>query len=134
MNGQQQNVYFLWTTNYYVPEINARFTGVMRGQLRLEGSNLAGRTATARVETYYDASLNVLPQRKTTPMHLVIIEDKVRLLLSSMEQPLTTFQAYGPFDPVCFDDKYAVIHSGDSLEVFTFVGSGPPLNLSTPIN
>ncbi len=39
----------------------------------------------------------------------------------------TTLQNFGPFDPVCSADKFALIHSGDSVEVFSFLGTSPPI-------
>jgi hypothetical protein len=138
VNGVYQNVYFLWTTNYFVPDLDARFTAVARGQFKgyKNANSSIHNVLTAfpvkRTETYYDAFLGVGRQKISTMQ--VDLESGNKLALWVIPDPRLRRDVrarFGPFDPHCFNDKFAVIDSGDSLEVLTFVGSGPRANLGS---
>jgi len=129
MNDQKQVAYFLWTTNYAVPEINARFMGVARGQME-NHNQLIG--SVERTETYYGPYVEVASQPKISKMQVNILDWPTRGQMLLFVNNSGKFTQFGPFDPICFDDKFAIIHSGDSIEVFAFVGSGPPQNFTQP--
>jgi hypothetical protein len=141
-NGVYQNVYFLWATTYFVPDLNARFTATARGQFKgyKNANSSVNNVLTAwpikRTETYYDPYLNVTSQKISTMQ--VDLEGGNKLALTVLPDPrFPSFsptggvrERFGPFDPHCLGDKSAIIDSGDSIEVLMFAGSGPPAKLS----
>lgn len=119
---QRLTPYFLWTTNYFVPERDTRMTGVARVSLNpiFSGGLLTDLYSdnVRRDETHYDKSLWRSVQRKVRVSVRWRADGK--MLLGDQ-----TGAVYGPFDPTCTFDKFATITSHDAVEVFALVGEGP---------
>ena len=105
-------VHLLWTTNYFVPEQNARFVATTQVNLRLSNGDLFGKAT--RHQKVYTAD----PTKPPVP-----VDDEVSVRIRADGKVMFNDQ-YGPFDPVCSREKFAYIDSSDSFEVFTFVFAG----------
>lgn len=78
MNGQKQLINVLWTTNYSVPQADARFAGIARGQMGLQSNMQQMHGDLYRVETYYDFRLNSRPEKKRGWVRIFIFRPTTR--------------------------------------------------------
>jgi hypothetical protein len=103
----QNDVQIMWTTNYFIPDRDARFMGTTQITLKQQGADLFGTASRDQAVVSLDAAKAVA--KRTDKVSLRIRQDG-KLMFNDM---------YGPYDPSCTHGKFAVVNGGDSIEVFS---------------
>jgi hypothetical protein len=98
-------VHVLWTTNYFVPSRNQRFMGTTDLALRTQANGDMTATGTRMLQ---NVAFNE---------GLYTSYESVGIRIRSDGRMIFNEQ-YGPYDPICTGDRFVVVHSGDSIEVF----------------
>jgi len=98
-------VHVLWSTNYFVPSRNQRFMGT---------TDLAMRT-----QPNGDMTANGTRMLQNVAFNegLYTSYEAVSIRIRSDGKMIFNEQ-YGPYDPICTGDRFALVHSGDSIELF----------------
>lgn len=117
----------LWTTNYFVPERDQRFMSKTEIVMRFQNGDLFGAQRRDQIVFAKDDK----PKKGADDTSVRIRRDG-KLMFS---------EQYGPYDPRCLHGKFALVHSGDSLETFSFrigndlsrsLGAGDALIITPP--
>ena len=90
-------VHVLWTTNYFLPSPDHRFMGAT--SLVMNTQPNGDMTASGTRHLLYTT---------LEPISLRIRNDG-KMIFNEL---------YGPYDPVCNGDRFALVNTGDSIEVF----------------
>jgi hypothetical protein len=105
----RNHIQVLWTTNYYAPGSETRFTGTTRLNLIWGHGDLAG--SSVRRQMVFGNEVPAKPPTERSDNVILRLRADGRVMLNDR---------YGPFDPVCSQNKFAVVSSGDSIETFSF--------------
>jgi hypothetical protein len=101
-----------WTTNYFANGI--RFMGITAIELRARDADLVGQGRrfkfTLGADGLIERRLEASPGAGIETVTLRIRADG-KIMFNDM---------YGPYTPVCWSDRFAGVHSGDSIETFNF--------------
>lgn len=103
-------IHTLWTTNYFVPARNALFMATTEIRLRPQNGDLFGSGTRSQIS--YNTTDRPMAQT-----------DAVSIRLRT-DGKIVFNERYGPYDPTCSGDKFAIVDSNDSVEVFTFKPGG----------
>lgn len=104
----------LWTTNYFAR--GERFIGVTAIELRRRGEDLAGDGNRSKMTLSGTGGARPIGEieRRTLGRG-----EHVSVRISADGKIM--FQGiYGPYETVCWGDRFAAVHTGDSLETFNF--------------
>ena len=102
-----------WTTNYFAN--GYRFMGVTALELRAREGDLVGQGQRHRVAPGADG----LIERRLLGAGAVSGPEIVTLRIRTDGQIMLN-DRYGPYAPVCWSERFAGFHSGDSVETFNF--------------
>lgn len=112
----QNYVLALWTTNYFVPGRDHRFMSKTEIVMRWQNGDLFG-----------SQKRNQIAFSKADKVKSGADDSSVRI---RADGKLMFSEQYGPYDPKCSHDKFAIVDSGDSVEAFSFrVGNDVARNL-----
>jgi len=102
-----------WTTNYFANGF--RFMGVTALELRMREGDLVGQGRRYRFAPGPDGLIEPRLQAPSAASGPEIVTLRIRadgqIMLNDM---------YGPYAPVCWSERFAGFHSGDSVETFNF--------------
>lgn len=106
-----------WTTNYFANGV--RFMGVTAIELRLREGDLVGQGRRAQISPPVGSEATDILERRPTPARSATQPEIVTLRIRADGQIMLN-DRYGPYKPVCWSDRFAGFHSGDSVETFNF--------------
>lgn len=104
-----------WTTNYFANGF--RFMGITAIELRVRGGDLVGQGRRFRFSMAADGTIDrrlvfVSPSVASAPETVTLrIRADGQIMFNDM---------YGPYKPICWSERFAGVHSKDSIETFNF--------------